>query len=350
MSWSWLTLTSLLVTFVLNCGGKSSDEPGGGNATPTGGSSDTGGQLSAGRNAEGGRTATGGSASGGSASGGTRAEGGQVAAGGSIAAGGGVATAGAHSLTLEGLFQAQCDAAVSCCSKKQLGAQPSRCAGEFGWAVTERKLENGELVLDPDALEDCIAAYENAATTCADTGLFAACRDVFSGTKPPGDPCADFQDCDRREGPVICKFVGNDPMGTCTPLIHGEEGQPCDSDCQSRVECSGNEGGLSTEPRVYCFEDEDLYCSAADGALACRKLRAVGEECENGSACGSEGRCKQTSSSVVSRSCVLGLELGKPCQTIDRAACAEELWCDGPNETGVCREYEFYKASVCQEG
>jgi hypothetical protein len=345
VSWSWLTLTSLLVTGV-GCGGKSSDEPGGGQATSTGGSSNTGGQQSGGRNAEGGRSAGGGrTATGGSAAGGTRAEGGQVAAGGRIA------TAGAHPLTLEGLFQAQCDAAVSCCSKKQLGAQPSRCAGEFGWAVTERKLENGELVLDPDALEDCIAAYENAATTCTETGLFAACRAVFSGTKPPGDPCSDFQDCDRREGPVICKFVGNDPTGTCTPLIHGEEGQLCDYDCQNRVDCSGNEGGLSTVPRVYCFEDEGLYCSAAgDGALACRKLRAIGEECENGSACGSEGRCKQTSSSVVSRSCVLGLELGQTCQTIDRAACAEGLWCDGPSETGVCREYEFYKAAVCQQG
>ena len=276
MSWSWVALTSLLVTGLLNCGGKSSDEPDAGNTGPTGGSN-TAGQHSGGRNAEGGR----------------------VAAGGSIATGGDVATAGAHPLTLEGLFQAQCEAAVSCCSKKQLGAQPARCAGEFGWAVTERKLENGELVLDAGALEDCIAAYENAATTCTETGLFAACRSVFSGTNPPGDPCSDFQDCDRREGPVICKFVGNDSMGTCTPLIHGEEGQPCDYDCQSRVDCSGNEGGLSTTPRVYCFEDEGLYCSAADGALACRKLRAIGEECENGSACGSAGRCKSTSSSVV---------------------------------------------------
>jgi hypothetical protein len=47
---------------------------------------------------------------------------------------------------------------------------------------------------------------------------------------------------------------------------------------------------------------------------------------------------------------VLGLETGEECQTIDRGACANELWCDGPSGTdavGVCREYEFLKEALC---
>ena len=345
-------LTSVLVAFVVNCGETSSDEPGMDNATDTGGSSSsgTGGSNSAGREQTGGRAAEAGRpATGGSATGGDSAEGGQTE-GGETSTGGAVATGGPYPLTLEGLFQAQCDAAVSCCDKKGLGAVPNRCAGEFGWAVIERKLQNGNVVLDTDALEACIEAYENAATTCAETGIAMACRGLLAGTKGPGEPCADFEECDRRDGPAICQFTGNDPAGECTPLIHAEEGEPCEADCQTRTECSGNEGGVTTGPRVYCFEAEGLYCSYASGTAACRAIRAIGEECENGTACGAEGRCKQTSSSSVERTCVLGLELGKECQTLDRVACENELWCDGPSSAdgvGVCRAYEFHKAAVC---
>jgi hypothetical protein len=355
VSRSWWMVTSVLVAFVVNCGETSSDEPGTDNATNTGGSSGsgTGGSNSSGREqtggraAEAGRPAMGGSATGGDSAGAGQAEGGETSTGG---AGGTVATGGPYPLTLEGLFQAQCDAAVSCCDKKGLGAVPNRCAGEFGWGVIERKLKNGNVVLDTDALEACIEAYENAATTCTETGIALACRGLLAGTKAPGESCSDFEECDRRDGPAICQFTGNDPAGECTPLIHAEEGEPCEADCQIRTECSGNEGGVTIGPRVYCFEAEGLYCSYASGTAACRAISAIGEECENGTACGSEGRCKQTSSSSVEQSCVRGLELGKECRTLDRVACENELWCDGPSSAdgvGVCREYEFHKAAVC---
>lgn len=349
---TWSVLTSLSVAFVVNCG-KSSDEPDVGSATDTGGSSsagtgggdDSGGAVTGGLGAEAGRQATGGSVTGGDSAEGGQAEGGETSMAG--AAG----TGGPYPVTLEGLFQAQCDAAVSCCTQKGMGAQPNRCAGEFGWSRIEGKLENGKVVLDSDALEDCIAAYEKAATTCTETGIAVACRGLLAGTRPPGEQCSDFEECDRRDGPVICRFEGNATMGTCTPLIHAKEGEPCEADCVNRAECSGNEGGVTTGPRVYCLEAEGLYCSPENGA--CRGIRALGEECENGTACGSEGRCKPTSSSSVERSCVLGLSLGKECQTIDRVACENELWCDGPagaTEVGVCREYEFFKEAVCEAG
>lgn len=299
-----------------------------------------------GRSTEAGQTATG-SPTGGDSSQGGQAEGGETSTGGAAGA------AGPHPRTLEGLFQAQCDAAVACCDKKGLGAQPNRCASEFGWAPIERKLQNGKVVLDTDALEDCIAAYENAATTCTETGIAEACRGLLAGTRGPGEPCADFEECVRRDGPVICRFTGNDSVGTCTPLTHAEEGEPCEADCQSRTECSANEGGVTTGPRVYCFEDEGLHCaydSDEDGGQTCRPLRAIGEECQNAIACGSEGRCYSAPSAPAERSCALGLPLGEECRTNDRAACANELWCDGPsgvNELGVCREYEFYKEAVC---
>ncbi len=352
---------SLSVAMVANCAGKSSEEPDEGNAADTGGSSSgssstggrkgSGGRAPGGRNAEAGRAAAGGPGTGGSATGGDSAEGGQAEAG-EVSTGGTVTTGAPYPRTLEGLFQAQCDAAVSCCDKKGLSALPARCASEFGWVVIERNFERGVVGLDPDALEDCITAYENAATTCTETGIAKACRGLLAGTQGPGEPCAGFQECDRSDGPVICRFTGTDPVGTCTPLIHAKEGEPCEADCQNSTECSGNEGGLTTGPRVYCFEDEGLYCSYEDGAQTCRPLRAVGEECQNAIACGSEGRCYSAPSTPAERSCALGLPLGEECRTIDRAACANELWCDGPSgvdEVGVCREYEFYKEAVCPE-
>jgi len=322
-----------LVVCTVSCGRESSDEPGTSSATGSGGNDP--GEGSGGRET-GGRSAAAGSEN----------EGGRLAAAGAASEGGRAGAADSGELTLEDLFQAQCDAAVECCTRKQLGAEPNRCRAEFGWTALETKLKSGNVVLDPEALARCIAAYEQAAATCIETGVAAACRDLLAGTKPAGAECRDYQECDRRDGPVHCTFSGS-AIGECRPLIHGDEGEACEHNCQNGTECSGNQGGEFDVPKVHCFEDEGLYCSTFTGTMACGKLRGVGEECDNATACGSGGRCRVDPSDGTRR-CSLGFELGEECQTNDRAACADDLFCDGDDEIGVCRAYEFFKESVCE--
>jgi hypothetical protein len=342
----WAMFSALVVVAMPSCGlSDSADEATGGSSATTGGrSADSGGTAisggsGAGRQTTGGQSPSGGKSSttGGQSPGGAQSVGGEQASGGA-----GIAVPGCGAEEFPGisrfeeLFSAQCEAAAACCSERGLGIRRHNCPQEFRQAEFEALASRENVELDPEVLERCTRAYQAVPTTCSQTGIAEACRELFVGTLSAGERCSMFEQCDRTDGPVLCRFAPSDPQGTCLPVVRGEEGQRCSDDCPSIVECSRTEQVLGDplEPDVLCFEDDGLYCSVSESPPVCRRIHALGEECESGRSCGhSAARCRSI--------CEPRSELGEPCQTNQRDDCTLELRCSGTSEIGECAAYEF---------
>jgi hypothetical protein len=323
---AWVIFGGMVVAAVPSCGlSDSGDESAvGGEANTgeigTGGSSSPGGQNGAGVSSRtGGRSSTGGQSSAGIAGGSTT-----------------------HPVTLDGLFRAQCDASHGCCVKNGPGSLPANCAAHFRQVELKTLLDRENTELDLEVLERCILAYENAQTTCTETGIVEACYGLLVGSAAEHEPCSTFDQCDRSGGAVFCRYTEDGTQGQCVAVIHGEEGQQCDDDCPNGIECSRTEKKLGDhlEPEVQCFESEGLYCSREESPNVCRRIHALGEDCESGRSCGaSQARCRTT--------CEPRSRLDEPCATIQRDDCELHLSCQGTTETGKCTAYDFFRDQVC---
>jgi hypothetical protein len=296
---------------------------GGGHGGSTGSSAGSGGAAAGtGGNASGG-TASGGTASGGTASGGT-------ASGGT--AGGG--TAGGGIALLTPTINAYCQAAQSCCTKQGIPAMLTDCASMF---PTRDKvlasIDTGGVTVNAPALAKCLAAYQDAATTCDENLVVSACTGVFSGTKAAGEPCANGSECNTAQGPTTCLFVGdNTSPGVCKLTLHGKSGDACVSTCPTSGDCSYETYGAADSPLTWCFEAEGLYCDFS--STTCQPLVALGKACSFSDACGSGNLCDLV--------CKKGVKLGQSCAV---NACINELECSP--DSGTCVDPPFANDSVC---
>jgi hypothetical protein len=329
----WVAFGGLVLAAVPGCGlsdSRGESALGGGarsGGTGTDGGSSTGGQS----------TTTGGQATGGAGSGGD--PGTVIPAGGAA----GIPGSPTHPVTLDDLFSAQCDASRGCCVKNGPGSLSENCAVHFRQAELRTLVDLESTELDLEALERCILAYENAQTTCTETGIARACRGLVVGSAAEHEACSTFDQCDRSGGAVLCRYTSDGTQGQCVAVIHGAEGQPCDDDCPNGIECSRTEQVLGDhlEPEVQCFESEGLYCSLEESPSVCRRIHALGEECESGRSCGvSRARCRMI--------CEPRSRLDEPCATIQRDDCELDLWCLGATESGKCAEYQLFRDQVCE--
>jgi hypothetical protein len=304
---------------------------------PAGGAGDTGGaggEASGGEPASGGNTNSGGSASGGKGSGGTSGSGGAPSTGG--ATGG----TGNQEDPAEPLANAFCAAARHCCDDAGLGtAALSECEAQLAVQLPNFELSrDGVLEVDGPALDACVAAFEEAATSCALTGLLSLCGRVWRGTKQQGEPCTDVSQCDRSDGPKACvrnlETGSQTEPGVCADLPHGQDAQPCSQSCAEGADCSTNFSSFEAEPvTTLCHEADGVYCAIDEDDAACAPLTARGSPCDSSSQCTALDFCDTTCQPRSLR--------GEACQF--SFGCSADLLCID----GKCADARLATAELC---
>jgi hypothetical protein len=220
-------------------------------------------------------------------------------------------------------------------------------------------VNKGTVKIDSTALAACIAAYNQTATTCAYHSLVTACRGVFVGTKAENEPCgvggsnaSGVYECQKSDGPEKCTWTG-DPSspavtGVCHRLVHGKNGDPCDSSCASGEECSVDTFGSSSLTLAMCFEDDGLYCGFGASGDACAPIVAQGESCVADYPAGPFsvlGSCASTSyCDPVALECKAAGTIGQSCSSFD-SACLRGLTCA---EDGKCADLGFASWFTCE--
>jgi hypothetical protein len=236
------------------------------------------------------------------------------------------------------LISAFCATARACCASFGTAALAS-CENQLPVQLDNfRLVQQGQLGLDSIALAACAKAYQDAATTCVLTGLFDACRHVWTGVQKNGAPCLDVAECDRSKGPMLClrnlATSSQSEPGICTPAPAGALGEPCAQSCALDGDCSSNFSGFDAVPIIaQCREQDGLYCAFGDDEARCAALRSSGAACESPSECGSAKFCDTTCKSLA--------QSGQACQFA--FGCAKDLQCS----SGACRDVPFATPALC---
>lgn len=212
--------------------------------------------------------------------------------------------------------EAYCAAATRCCTTGPSSLEA--CEASYAeHTMNLPSLMTGFMVVDPEALARCEAAYDGA-SQCNQNVVWTACRDVLVGTRAIGETCRQGSDCDRSYGEVTCLILhGSDPdaLGECTPAPRAKLGKLCVSTCNYGEKCPSTTYGVGAT-YALCFEDDGLYCSHAGLEAVCQPLVPLGGECPGTEQeCGSKAYCETT--------CRPLSELGEPCGR----ACRYELQC-----------------------
>ena len=307
---------------------------------PVGGAIDAGGEGSGGDSVTGGKASSGGSASGGKGSGGTSGGGG-APAGGAPSTGGAAGGEGNQEDPAEPLANAFCAAARDCCDAAGIGAAAlSDCEAQLAVQLPYFELtRDGVLEVDAPALGACVAAMEEAATSCALTGLLSLCRRVWRGTKQEGEPCTDVSQCDRADGPKFCvrnlETGSQSEPGICAGVSRAQNAQPCAQSCAEGGDCSTNFSSFEAEPVIaLCHEADGVYCSFADDQASCAPLTARGSPCDSSSSqCAAADFCDTT--------CQPRRNLGEACQF--SFGCSADLLCID----GECADAPLATAELC---
>ena len=240
----------------------------------------------------------------------------------------------------EPLANAFCAAARHCCDAAGLGtAGLSDCEAQLAVQLLNFELtREGVLEVDAPALDACVAAIEDAATSCALTGLLSLCRQVWHGTKQEGEPCTDVSQCDRTDGPKFCvrnlETGSQSEPGVCAGVPRGQDAQPCSQSCAEGADCSTNFSSFEAEPvTTLCHEADGVYCAFGNDEATCAPLTARGSPCDSSSQCAAADFCDTT--------CQPRSAGGEACQF--SFGCSADLLC----MEGVCADAPLATAELC---
>lgn len=317
---------------VTGAGASTGGSASGGNQSGASGNSDkelggAAGDLSSGGSAKGGSadSTTGGSVSG---------TGGVV---GSSGAAGHAGTGGMNTTppVLRPTVNAFCAAARACCAKQAAPVRLDDCEADFALRdQTVQALKRGTVTLDAAGLSRCLAAYEEAATSCEKNSVLDACSGVVQGTRMEGETCLVVSEC-AGTGPKACVFLdvsGRD--GVCRAAPHGKAGDECTLTCRPNEPCAFSVSGISEALFTPCLESDGLFCDFTKTPYKCQAIRATGAACEMGDQCGSPGYCDPSSQTCKKRG-----QLGDTC-----GECVPSLSCID----GKCKSPPFAAASTCE--
>lgn len=242
-----------------------------------------------------------------------------------------VGVGGNAGIALQGIFNAYCKAARSCCAKEGISTLGLLdCENQAPThAYLTPLVDKGEMTINAAAIPACEAAYNQAAVTCTTEQIEAACWGLFVGLQDEDQPCGTALACKSMGEPVICKFVGNynpNTLGVCHKIVHGKAGDPCLSSCWIGNDCSSDVMNAlqSEENFTLCFEAEGLYCSRmADVPSTCIPLATAGESCA-----ADPGLCGTLNNCDPSFTCTPPATLGQSCAS---TACLYSLTCGSDN-------------------
>ncbi|MFW6051576.1 MAG: hypothetical protein ACODAU_10395 [Myxococcota bacterium] len=104
------------------------------------------------------------------------------------------------------------------------------------------------------------------------------CRQVFSGTQAPGEPCAADSECDGG----WCDFVDDQcPQGTCVARLPMDEPCEADRECELNLICRSGSCQPPARQGAACDSEPDcgdlLWCNPGSGE--CEPLPNIGERC-----------------------------------------------------------------------
>ena len=127
----------------------------------------------------------------------------------------------------------------------------------------------------------CEMAHSQAGTGCNLTQVLSSCTGIIVGNQTTNEECGQggpvivpgAAGCRRSmSSPVDCVWTAPDlagpaAAGTCQPVPHGKQGDPCVGSCpQATTDCAFDTRG--TLPTL-CFESEGLYCSTQTSPASC---------------------------------------------------------------------------------
>jgi hypothetical protein len=286
------------------CGGKggtgTADEAGNAGAAGTAASlGGADGDPTAGRAGSGSGEAggVGGKSAGGSSSGGQEDSGGGGVGGGGVSGGSAGDDSGAATVAaLAPTINAFCAAARSCCTKQNLPATLTDCESQFPMNNDMvASLASGAAKLDMNALAKCLAAYEEAATSCDENPVLSACRGVVIGTRAENAACTSGSECARDPGPNTCLITEqNGTVGVCKKIPHAAAGEACTFTCRAGEDCTFTTYGAADSPLALCFEDDGVYCDYTGPAAVCKPLVALNSACSSDDECGYTNYCQST--------------------------------------------------------
>jgi hypothetical protein len=180
------------------------------------------------------------------------------------------------------------------------------------------------VTVDAAQLAQCQAAYAGA-NQCDQNTVWAACRNVFIGTRAVNEPCKNGFDCDRSAGTMTCLITDTsnpDAEGTCIPAPRAALGDACVSTCEPGDSCVSTTFGVG-DTYSLCFAEDGLYCAYVGPGSVCKALVPLGSPCSNEQPeCGSGAYCDTT--------CKPLSDVGAACGD----GCRSELQCD--DATGKC--------------
>jgi len=348
---AWL---SLIVVAALGCNG----ERDGGSPPGEGGSAS--GQM------DGGGGQSGASSGSSSSSGSGGSAGSSAGAGGAaVADGGGAIDAGSQPQTdasaspdggdidaaaeveaaLEELRALRCSLLRDCCEDQGLMTVALEDCELDSIEESTRRLNaiaDGSTIVDPVALEACLAAARADLRDCTDlrhswisvdiVPPLEECEAVLEGTLEQGEACMDLEQC-AQDG-VVRSFCVRGDSSTCRPVPVGALGDAC-------VITSGPDfRSYAIKPDVdgdvECRREDGLQCEGSAGDFECIAVQPAGGSCVTEGDCAADAYCDET--------CQPRKAIGEACTS--RAQCAS-YGCS--LVTSTCTDYYVPTAFVCED-
>jgi hypothetical protein len=236
--------------------------------------------------------------------------------------------------SVNSLIDAQCAALDSCCKADGQASDPQACkafysafgagatvgpnAGECEALLRERTADGSVCTLGTrkDGVDVCNGALGSASGSAA-------------GTKAPGTPCEDDDECLAPAGgegrcDYRTTYDANNQSTTTQTCVQTRKGQAGEGPCSATVYAQGGSGtsyGSNTErldSTVECYETDGLYCPQY--GETCRAYVGVGEACggPDSAACNpTTSYCRYTDTDGNSL-CVARLAVGESCTPSDQ--------------------------------
>lgn len=251
--------------------------------------------------------------------------------------------------------KALCESIQTCCDSGKRAYDQIACEASEKKSI-EQAMPDASISYDANAAGQCLATLRSVVSSCADApaALKEPCQHIFSGTKKPGESCANQFDCAApSDGTSICNGDGA-PGSQCIVVR---------SSPQKGDACLG--GGIPVSANAT-FSD----CSADDGAFycdlktsTCQPRPAIGDACDVDSVCGKGNACtggkcaaapavNETCTYVCaaglycdakSKKCVAQLKGGDTCPAFAVNPCASDGYCDH----GTCTAGPIATTNTC---